>query len=463
MYAMLCMYNISLALSKLLGGGIMNTKTECGWIEYTRTGDGEPVYIRECKVVNGGKSFIIANSTRARRYNTRTGHHYYGWQKEEYIISIRDNEVKGIYKNGKMFRQMGFAEIHSTLNKGVNMYMSADDREFNRHCNDIAAQFLVMHGCEEVQDLIVPLAVEMGLGDRQFRDLMPWQTRVLQSGSHQQFWDRLCPKVKLARDEKRAILNLMMQPDMLTAGLAIGRIAGTIKVPNIRELNVGGGNRLNTWPSADLNRLIRNLRKVAPRRRLMFLNEVFGPTPYLANDVLVMLEDMVNGGLVDRGMNCRNIQEYHDRLMPMQQQRLELRRNQFQLEYEARRAQRELEDAMQRTEGRKINDRALGMNGTMITDDIELVVSDNPTEIMRWGSEQNHCIGTYARQMEDGMTLLLGFRRGDKWIAHCSIRGKRVEQLLAKNNQPVAEPDRQTILDWIKANDFATAATTGWG
>ncbi len=334
-------------------------------------------------------------------------------------------------------------------------------------------EFLAYHNAESLESLVIPAAAAFGIVsdaksyDRNLtgQERTPWMDFALGARTLDEFWTRMGKTVKLAKDEKRALVALIKHDAKY---LSFARMATRISIPNIRTLTVPVAKERNglwgraiveePWtymtPNSDMvNTWMMGLRKVVPNRRVMFLQN-WGRE---AMDTLNMLAELRRAGLVDE-MNFRSVHEYHEQAtLQSKQLRTMLRPIPDIKVVETR---REINEAGTQYDVKE----KVSIHGVMIPGtDIKVVVPQDTHEVVAWGELQNHCIGSYAGYAAEGRSKLLGFKRGDEWVGHASISGKHCEQLLARHNKQLPQEDKSVILNWMKAVDLINKNATGWG
>lgn len=103
-------------------------------------------------------------------------------------------------------------------------------------------------------------------------------------------------------------------------------------------------------------------------------------------------------------------------------------------------------------------------DGKWIAEGIQMIVPKMTHDLVEWGATQNNCIGSYAKRVYDGETIIIGFKDVEgNWIGHAEVRristplqilkGEAqgtMTQLLGKHNQPLAEETRKPIIKFLK-------------
>ncbi len=295
------------------------------------------------------------------------------------------------------------------------------------------------------------------------RDRTPWMDFALGARDLAAFWTRMGRTIKLAKDEKRALVALIKHDERY---MAFARMATRIQIPNIRTLTVPEGKMVedrwgygaqarfqDPWsyimPNSDaVNMWMMGLRKVEPRRRVMFLQE-WG---HEASDALNMLSTLRKAG-DEELVNLTSVHAYH-----------EYARVQVQLLKTKNREIPELKVQLPvpGIEGGGFMWSKEPINGYPMGSGITVIVPEDTHTVISWGELQQHCIGSYAGDAADGRTILLGFKRDGEWVGHCSIDQRRCTQLLARFNRSLDEKDRRVILRWLKAVNLIDEAKSGW-
>ena len=460
MNAMLFLSNLAYVLPKILGKAIANQEPSYGWIHYERTGEDRPVTIERIHTANNGSTLVSSFAVGHTARNHKTGNLFRSWETKTIGISIRD-------EGPKMWAQFarGKARSHFSVTwngdfeyafglLGPRNVLRLDEHWGEKQA--ITERFVRDHGASSIPDLIIPSMAELSDGEDDmvnYRRYSSWMLNAMSARDQRAFWNKLCPRIKLTRDEKKVILSRMPEP----MAFYVARLASLVKIPNLRDVEFGDNTLLHV-SMKEVKADAKHLRMIAPHRRLAVLNAILTTPGYrMYNDTFRFINNYINGGgVVELPINARSLRELHDRFEPIERARARQRMEEFRT-WQNEERQKRIEA------GKKINEKALGLNGTMIGDSgIEVVVTDDVMTIVGWGDTQHHCIGSYARDMAEGATLLMGFRRDEEWVGHCSIQQGHCTQLLAKYNASVPEADRAVILDWLVENELITEAKVGW-
>lgn len=338
-------------------------------------------------------------------------------------------------------------------------------------------EFLAYHNAKSFANLIIPAAEAFGIVDKtesynaeeNGSTRTPWMDFALGARTLDEFWTRMGRTVKLAKDEKRALVALIKHDQKY---MAFARMATRISIPNIRTLTVPqeqqvertglyGRQRAYTmgpWdyivPNSDMvNKWMLGLRMVEPKRRVMFLQN-WGQQ---ATDTLSQLADLRKAGETEL-MNYRSVHEYHEaarialRLIKTKNREIK----EVQAKFYTPGIRQVGEDSFI-----SLTDKR-GVHGVMIGD-IKVIAPHDTHTVISWGEMQHHCIGTYADEAVDGRTILLGFKRGDDWVGHASIERGRCTQLLGRFNERLPHADRMAILNWMVRVQLIDTADTRWG
>lgn len=113
---------------------------------------------------------------------------------------------------------------------------------------------------------------------------------------------------------------------------------------------------------------------------------------------------------------------------------------------------------------RAINNRTLKSFEGTVSEEIECVAPKSTHDLIRWGSEYNICIGSYADRVFNGDTYCLGFRKpdGSFWGFAEITTTKKLNQLLGKYNTPLpAEPRR--LIEGYLSNKHLITVKNYWG
>lgn len=471
-----------------------------GYITYEKMGNevlenqaryrfrGLVAYSNEIKVVNGGKTLIISYKAKNREINRKTQTYFYKWANVMTVgVSIKEDGIVRLWsKQADFYRSLGWEELLREIDVHTSCIPA---HEVER----VIREFAEMNGAESLEELVMPWVKKLGWHAPNVG--MPWAVRVLQSETIGEFWSRLCPKNKLAKDEKRALWAAM---EVNPANMQFARLAGLVEIPNLRTVKVDEDVALNDFDrrivlkSADIKVLAKQLRVIPPQRRVMFFNALLqndGRTKIIANDTLRMVSRYIGEGVFPEGMNLRSVDEYHnacvrelnreqaERAARAAEQRAawaaqrEAQDAQWRLdnaerwaEMEAHRVERERLAAEAWEKTKKAQEKAFELHGEIIPGtDIEVILPQDTNEPRLWGNEQNHCIGDYVNRMAQGRVILMGFRAKGSWVGHASIEGGLVTQLLAKNNQRLPEEERLFILEYLVEKGVADTTGTRWG
>jgi hypothetical protein len=80
-------------------------------------------------------------------------------------------------------------------------------------------------------------------------------------------------------------------------------------------------------------------------------------------------------------------------------------------------------------------------------------------QIIDWGTEMNHCIGSYARNAESGYYTLTGLYRDGKLFGNAMFEKRSCVQIFGKNNQPLPDDVLIHVMDKLDKFSFKTT----WG
>ncbi len=110
-------------------------------------------------------------------------------------------------------------------------------------------------------------------------------------------------------------------------------------------------------------------------------------------------------------------------------------------------------------------DKLKKFNVTVKDMKISCVIPSDSNQIREWGTQQRHCIGGYANNINDPTQLLVGFAKGNpknkEWVGHMQLYRRlvnsnsdrpqysawRVNQFYAERNTAVPEPIRANVVD----------------
>lgn len=117
-----------------------------------------------------------------------------------------------------------------------------------------------------------------------------------------------------------------------------------------------------------------------------------------------------------------------------------------------------------RTENRKISVKKLSDFAGRVSDEIACVVPKETHDLVKWGSEYNICIGSYAGDVLNGQTYCMGFQKPDGtfWGFAEVSREMELKQLLGKHNQSLPNEQRQEIEKYLKTKGV-TIPKGYWG
>lgn len=424
---------------------------------------------KEVKILNEFNTIVFAS---ARKTMVRAKNHnkpVYIWQREEYGVKVEPNGSVKMWSRANSGRQKAVYRkvTFQFLNDFLSAQMNTSERrymwiaEFRREMViPLLDEFLAHHGVESLADLVIPAAGPLGVPVHS-PARTPWMDFALGARTLDEFWTRLGRTIKLAKDEKRALVAAIKVDERY---ISFARIATRIHIPNIRTLEVkpkdDGGRymyRQDAWGylpvnSDSVSNWIMGLRNVAPNRRIMFLNN----WNRLAVDTLNMLAQMRRAGNTDM-LNFRSVDEFHahvtfqQRLISTPLEEIPMVNGQFYTP--------KIRDHGDHV---SIITSSHPVHGQMIGD-IKVVAASDTHEVTRWGLLQDHCIGSYAMQAARGQTILLGFQRNGEWVGHCSITNRRCDQLLARFNRSLEVEDARAILGWLKDHGLIDEAKAGWG
>jgi hypothetical protein len=449
---------------------------------------------KEVCIINNFNTIVFATATkdvvRARNHNKPV----YIWNRSEVGIKVDPDTGKvtmwtkqnTLKKGAKaQYQKCNYWTVLTKIKQFTTVVYSDDDwagTEIKSAWTPLLDEFLAHHGVKTLDQLVVPAAEAFGIttengiganlnGRPSGVDRSPWMDFALGARTLEEFWLRLGRTVKLAKDEKRALVALIRHDYRY---MAFARMATRISIPNIRDLTVpqpherqtmfGRPQMVEPWgwvaPNSDsINKWMMGLRAVAPNRRLMFLQQ-WGPE---AQDTLTMLSELRRAGEVVEPLNFRLIHDYHEwatitsRLLRTKLREIpEVTYKQYTPAIKV--VGQKGDDVVQPVwEKRSVDGLEVFNTG------IRVVVPSDTHVVEAWGISQHHCIGTYAGMAADGRTKLLGFKRGDEWVGHCSIDNRRCTQLLAKFNAQLEGKDKAAILKWMVSVNLIAEAKTGWG
>lgn len=434
---------------------------------------------KEVRIISDFNTIVFTNAAKVR---VRGRHHH----KPVFIINRNEIGLKVDPENGRV----KMWEKRSTNRPGKDPYMTVNYSTFSQRMENFKVnvykpeepgnfwgrdvdysyiplldEFLALHGVTTMEELAIPAAEALGIpaNTDYTNERAPWMDHALGARNLAEFWTRMGKTVKLAKDEKRALIAMIkVNPKYMV----FARIATRIHIPNIRTLTPPvadprrGGLHGDVWfytqVNADaVNKWMMGLRKVTPNRRVMFMQDWSRQSV----DVLNMLADQWRAG--DKELvNFPSVEEYHRHLTHAARlARVVLEQiPEVKGEFWTPRIRHAIDNGELTvvTEKRSVDRLIIGNN-------IEVVVPTNTHMVTEWGMTQGHCIGSYARQAARGETILLGFWRDGDWVGHCSIERRRCVQLLAKFNAHLQGPDREAILNWMVMVKLIDRAETGWG
>lgn len=343
-------------------------------------------------------------------------------------------------------------------------------------------------GYDSMYAAMYPVFAEMGFTYQPY-DI--WVHNAMASQTIEEFWMKLCGYVP-TRDIQREVFRQMNEFSM-PSSLFFLRLSKLVEIPGLREL-------IQTHPQLDAFRNIETmefiklmatlLRRVSPNRRSRVLES---PTNwYELKDTERFIKEYRDNGIpAPDARRARSWTELHDILGgPVMRERRrqaaeaaaarEARLAAQAAEREALmadpayQAQLAAEEAARQARMNERERLRAKQNETEVPkveipseipgSDIEVVQAEVGLDILMWGNEQNHCIGSYVVSALQKDVILLGFRRDGAWVAHCSIERELVTQLLAKHNMPVSKEDYNTIMGHLKAHGLVKKDTEAqWG
>ncbi|QFG12245.1 Hypothetical Protein OBI_RACECAR_133 [Arthrobacter phage Racecar] len=80
-------------------------------------------------------------------------------------------------------------------------------------------------------------------------------------------------------------------------------------------------------------------------------------------------------------------------------------------------------------------------------------------QVIDWGTEMNHCIGSYARSAAYGTYTLTGLYRDGKLFGNAMFEKRSCVQIFGKNNQPLSDEVLNHVMDKLDRISFRTT----WG
>lgn len=85
------------------------------------------------------------------------------------------------------------------------------------------------------------------------------------------------------------------------------------------------------------------------------------------------------------------------------------------------------------------------------SDDFALVLPETTTELITWGKEMRHCIGSYANTAVRGENVFIGIMKNGKMIgnAQINVSAKSVVQIFGKHNRVLDEAIRKEFSDTL--------------
>ena len=113
---------------------------------------------------------------------------------------------------------------------------------------------------------------------------------------------------------------------------------------------------------------------------------------------------------------------------------------------------------------RAINNPTLKSFEGTVSEEIECVAPKSTHDLIRWGSEYNICIGSYANRVFIGDTYCLGFRKpdGSFWGFAEITTTKKLNQLLGKHNTRLPAEARRLIEEYLSDKHLITVKNY-WG
>lgn len=383
--------------------------------------------VEECKISPDGSTLTFTTKDKVQRQNQYNRKVFWSWNTTTTGIKVRENGTLFMWRKNFDGREFFVSAA------GHHIY-SAFIAERTEPWAHIVQQFCEIHGATSITNLVAPLADELGLN---IKDLSAWQMNLM-AGNITDMWNKLQKSVKFTKDERKLMLEAIT--DDFTY-LMVARIAGRVKIPNLRDLDWDAGEVGNTpytgracfeFGAQGADMIASALRAVAPHRRLMLLGYLVGIERGYAvypNDITRMLDQARRAGAIPVPLNFRTPHEYHNAAAALV---------------------RDIQAANEEISASKV----AHIDGAMINDSIEVVVPKDTDTVRAWGQEQNHCIGSYADLMAAGRTILLGFKRDNKWVGHCSISRGRLEQLLGKHNRELPIDDHKAIIKFLKKEEI---------
>ena len=383
-------------------------------------------YQYDAKILSDWRTLVLARGDRDYFYGRNSHKQIWFWQIREFGIKVREDGRIKLWSKSYSTAKKG--QHYSTPNLAQIINSNVWDPN-----NPVVIKFLDHHGVESLEDLVAPGAAMLNI-DPKATNLPPWMLNVLNTTNPNEFWGKL-GKRKLAKDEKRALITAISTDPRY---LAAARIATKMEIPNIRDLKPASdrlGNLhygMRFLNSSDIGKYITFLRQVPGNRRLMFINEMFAG--FTVSDTVEQVRQLRENGCEDPMPSFATVREYHEWARFM-----------------ARKFHTKLEEIkpIRDKDGNELHGMEVAEGSGIF------VVSPKDThEVVEWGIQQDHCIGSYASQAASGLTILLGFTRKGEWVGHCSISADRyglhagehrITQLLKKHNRRLDYNDELAI------------------
>jgi hypothetical protein len=101
----------------------------------------------------------------------------------------------------------------------------------------------------------------------------------------------------------------------------------------------------------------------------------------------------------------------------------------------------------------KVRDKIKALNGSMINENLKLIVPQNSHDLIEWATIMSNCISNYSHQMKNNDVLLLGVEKNGVMTYNISVRNGHVEQFYGARNSDPDQEDKKVVKSFLEKND----------
>lgn len=224
---------------------------------------------------------------------------------------------------------------------------------------------------------------------------------------------------KATRAHQKALANVLKTVDDPHEVMnAVDLIRGLVPTDYLAEMMRQQFRLRNRMMTPNERKQIRSFLKLfRPQRIMDFMRD--DTASYFLVDTARQYYRMLEDGMEFPIYRYRNLRDLHDAIT------LEARRFQAQWQLDA--------------EAREIDQAWYHDVDGLVAGDIIIVTPKQAKDLIYWGVEMNHCIGSYTTDAAKGISQFLAFMKNGKMYGNMQITGGRVNQVFGKSNRLLPE------------------------